>query len=70
MIRFLIGLCQIFVVLPARAEDGPSFDCRKASTEIELMICALPSLAADDRDLNAAYTAALKRLPPAGQKPL
>ncbi|WP_395831139.1 lysozyme inhibitor LprI family protein [Elstera sp.] len=68
MIRFLIGLCQIFVVLPARAEDGPSFDCRKASTEIELMICALPSLAADDRDLNAAYTAALKRLPPAGQK--
>ena len=68
MIRFLIGLGLIFVVLPARAEDRPSFDCGKASTEIERMICALPSLAADDRELNAAYTAALKRLPPSGQK--
>jgi uncharacterized protein YecT (DUF1311 family) len=68
MISFLIGLGLILLGLPAHAEEGPSFDCRKASTEIERMICALPGLAAEDVDMNAAYTATLKKLPPAGQK--
>lgn len=40
-------------------ESSPSFDCAKASTTVEKMICANPKLAAADRDTAAAYKAKL-----------
>lgn len=40
-------------------ESSPSFDCAKASTTVEKMICADPKLAAADRDTAAAYKAKL-----------
>ncbi|WP_147692796.1 lysozyme inhibitor LprI family protein [Vogesella mureinivorans] len=36
-------------------DNGPSFDCAKASTTVEKMICTDPKLAAADRDTAAAY---------------
>jgi uncharacterized protein YecT (DUF1311 family) len=40
-------------------ESSPSFECAKASTTVEKMICADPKLAAADRDTAAAYKAKL-----------
>jgi len=45
------------IVTPAAAQSGPSFDCAKASSEVELAICAMPQLAAADREMAAIYTA-------------
>lgn len=43
----------------ARAEDptpeGPAFDCAKASTDLERMICETPALAWWDRQMASAY---------------
>ena len=39
----------------ARAEGGPSFDCRYAKTPDEIAICHNPSLADDDRRMSSAY---------------
>lgn len=63
MIRFLIGLCLVLAGLPARAQTAPSFDCAKASTEVEKTICASPDLAKADVALSDAYRAALARAP-------
>lgn len=46
-------------VLPASQHEGPSFDCRRARSRAELMVCADPVLAEADRRLGAAYRAAL-----------
>ena len=43
----------------AIAPTGPSFDCAKASTSVEKMICSSPELAAADARTVAAYKAAL-----------
>ena len=43
----------------APAPRAASFDCRKAATAIEKMICADPALAALDCQLAAAYRRAL-----------
>jgi uncharacterized protein len=40
------------------AVDGPSFDCAKAATEVELAICASDRLSTQDLDLLDAYKAA------------
>lgn len=40
------------------AVDGPSFDCAKAATEVELAICASDQLSTQDLDLLDAYKAA------------
>jgi len=40
---------------PAWAQNGPSFDCAKASTVIERAICKSPELAKADRDMAAVY---------------
>ncbi|NEX94488.1 DUF1311 domain-containing protein [Caulobacter sp. 17J65-9] len=40
-----------------------SFDCAKASTALEKLICSDAALAKADRDLAAAYAAALKQTP-------
>ena len=40
---------------------GPSFNCARATTQSELAICADPRLSRLDRDVAAAYAAALAR---------
>ena len=48
------------VALPAApARANPSFDCGKAASAAEKAICASPDLAASDRQLADAYSAAL-----------
>jgi len=59
----LAGLVAVLVVVGtsavARAEDptpvGPGFDCAKASTDLERMICDTPALAWWDRQMASAY---------------
>jgi uncharacterized protein YecT (DUF1311 family) len=46
-------------VRSASSATGPSFDCTKAGTSIEKMICADPELAASDAQLAKNYKAAL-----------
>ncbi len=53
------------------AEPGkPSFDCTKAKSVAEKMICADPGLAAADAAIAANYTSALQRLDPPARKAL
>jgi uncharacterized protein len=47
----------------AAQEVSPSFDCRKASGEVEELICSDEGLAALDRELAGVYDAAMNALP-------
>ena len=47
---------------PALAQSGPTYDCAKASNEVELAVCATPQLAAADREMAAIYTALVGKL--------
>ena len=61
------ALCRMFTLFAAvvlleslaasgsRAEDGPSFDCKKASTADEKTICANDDLASLDRIVSDGY---------------
>jgi len=40
--------------------DGPSFDCTKASQQVEFLICNTPELAKLDRTLSTVYKSAMK----------
>lgn len=57
--RFRTLLFAALLAAPAAAQTGPSFDCSKASSDVELTICADPALAALDRELAALYAYAL-----------
>src|SRR5271167_3027152 len=53
------------------AESGkPSFDCTKAKSVAEKMICADPGLAAADAAIAANYASALQRLDSPARKAL
>jgi hypothetical protein len=52
----------------AAAASAPSFDCAKATTAVEKMICADPELAAADRAMAKLYAAAPRSDPMTGQK--
>ncbi|GIL40780.1 lysozyme inhibitor LprI family protein [Roseiterribacter gracilis] len=56
MLRWML-VVALFVGSTAHA--APSFDCAKATTDIERAICASPDLSALDRDLETAFRAAL-----------
>ncbi len=47
------------------AKPKPSFDCRKAKTDIEKQICAVPEYANLDRQIATLFAKALKALSPA-----
>ena len=64
----LIGACALFNT-PAFAAK-PSFNCSKATHEIEKLICSDDELAALDVSLNDLYKAVLKNTPAAAQKRL
>jgi uncharacterized protein YecT (DUF1311 family) len=58
MIRTLLVLALLFA-FPALAEEGPSFDCAKAESDAEKMVCGDADLAALDRLVADRYAAAL-----------
>ena len=52
-------LALSLAALPALAQDGPSFDCAKAGSSVEELICADADLARLDRLVADRYAAAL-----------
>ncbi|HEY5204784.1 MAG TPA: lysozyme inhibitor LprI family protein [Roseiarcus sp.] len=72
--KLAITLAAIFVVAASvgdAAEAGkPSFDCTKAKSVAEKMICADPGLAAADVAIAANYASAMKRLDAPARKAL
>ena len=52
-------LALSLAALPALAQDGPSFDCAKAGSSVEELICANADLARLDRLVADRYAAAL-----------
>ncbi|WP_425100514.1 lysozyme inhibitor LprI family protein [Tropicibacter sp. S64] len=54
----LFLLVPLFLACPVAAQDGPSFDCSRAGSTVETLICADPALAALDRAVAAQYAAA------------
>ena len=61
MFRRLAALLAVIsaVGAPAFAADAPSFDCSRAGSEAEELVCSDPELAALDRRLAERYAAAL-----------
>lgn len=51
------------VTMSALAQAAPSFDCTKATTEVEKTVCASPDLAQADQALAEAYRAVIARAP-------
>ncbi len=65
VITFMLGCA--FTAANTQAQAAPSFDCTKATTEVEKTICASPSLSEADVALAAAYRDALARAPEAAK---
>jgi uncharacterized protein len=65
--RLALGLLAfVAAAVPVRAQaqkPGPTFDCSKASGQVEKLICKDPELAALDRKMANIYAAAMKRFP-------
>ena len=57
----LLGMATVVGSASGQA-PGPSFDCAKARTVTERLICAEPELAKADREMAAAYRQALASL--------
>jgi uncharacterized protein len=60
--RLMAVVLIVLASSAAFAQGGPSFDCAKASNEVERAICKDPELAKADRDMAAAYSALIARL--------
>ena len=60
----------LLLAWPAVAQQGPSFDCAKASNAVEREICKRPELAKADREMAAAYAALSRRLEGAAKEHL
>ena len=58
------------VAAPAFAQSGPSFECAKASNDVERTICKDPELAKADREMAAAYAALAAKLSGAAKENL
>lgn len=59
MIRTWIFVC-LLAASPAFAQSGPSFDCAKANSSAEKLVCRDAELARLDRLVSGRYQAALK----------
>lgn len=59
-------LCLAATLLPLSA-SAASFDCKRATTQQEKLICANPEISKQDEDLAALYARQLARLSDAGQ---
>src|SRR5215813_4944763 len=60
--RLMAAVVIVLASSGAFAQGGPSFDCAKASNDVERAICKDPELAKADRDMAAAYAALIARL--------
>ena len=60
---FLASLAFGFMSATITAQAAPSFDCSKAATQVENMICDNPKIAQLDSDLADAYKTALRDSP-------
>ncbi|WP_052711632.1 lysozyme inhibitor LprI family protein [Elstera litoralis] len=60
---FKFFLSVILITPWSHAQAAPSFDCAKASTEVEKSICASPDLSKADVALAAAYRNVIARAP-------
>ena len=60
--RLLVMALALLAAPAAFAQSGPSFDCAKASNDVERMICKDPELAKADREMAAAYAAVAAKL--------
>lgn len=61
--QFIFSLFAILIsVNTALAKDSPSFDCAKATTEVEKLICSDDELAKLDVEMNKSYHAFMKTL--------
>lgn len=69
-ILFAVILLSAVAAAPAFARVGPSFDCAKASSQIEKTICGSDELAKADADLAAAYNAFSAKLDKPAQEHL
>jgi uncharacterized protein len=58
----LITSMGLVSTVPAFAQSGPSFDCAKASNDVERAMCKDPELAKADREMAAAYAALAAKL--------
>jgi uncharacterized protein len=58
----LITSVALVSAAPAFAQSGPSFECAKASNDVERTICKDPKLAKADREMAAAYAALAAKL--------
>ena len=61
LLSILFLLCLI-INSYAKEKIEPSFDCKKASTKVEKMICSSSELAKEDKELNELYNKYLKEL--------
>lgn len=59
MLRAVIAVVAAFGAQPAASQDAPSFDCSKASTSAEEMVCADPELAELDRRVAKRFAEAI-----------
>jgi len=65
MRRFSIVLAFVFPAFVAAPAGAASFDCAKATTPLEIAICARPALSGADETMAAAFSAARGLLSPA-----
>jgi uncharacterized protein len=59
-----LSLLLLLPLFASSVANAASFDCTKASTKRERLICHTPELSADDARLGAVYIQMLGALPP------
>jgi uncharacterized protein len=64
---FALGM---MAVAPATAQPRPSFDCARATEDVETTICKSGNLSKLDRDIASAYAQARRTLDPQAQEAL
>ena len=60
MTRFVAAFAALLFIILATPATAASFDCAKARTKVETLICKDPQLSRQDEDLARAYSEALK----------
>jgi uncharacterized protein len=60
--KTLAAALLVAAAAPALAQNGPSFDCAKASTAIDRAVCKSAALSKADREMAAAYAVLVGKL--------
>ena len=68
LLTMSLFVINLFSVSDAHASEAPSFNCKRASTEVEKVICSDSSLALKDRKLAKLYRQFKNSLPEADRK--